>query len=67
MYSVTITKLYNITYIDIRKIFLNYDIEKNWNKTYGYLTEDGEHPSLLGSQIQEELFYQQLVLWYQDV
>lgn len=64
--NLNITKSYNITYIDKRKVFLNYDIEKDWNKSDGYLTVDGEHPSLLGSQIEEELFYQQLVIWYQD-
>ena len=58
---------YNITYIDIRQQFLDEDKYKGWDQYSGYLTIDGEHPSLIGSKIEENLFTQQLIKWYQNV
>jgi len=63
----TICREYNITYLDIREQFLIADELKGWNKTYGYLTFDGEHPTRVGSKIEEDLFYNQLEQWYKDV
>ena len=51
---------YNVTYIDIRQVFLDADRWKGWDQSSGYLTTDGEHPSEAGSKIEEDLFYNQL-------
>ena len=58
---------YNVTYIDIRQAFLDADRLKGWDKSVGFLTTDGEHPSEAGSKIEEDLFYNQLELWYKNI
>ena len=58
---------YNVSYIDIRQAFLDADRLKEWDQSSGYLTTDGEHPSEAGSKIEEDLFYNQLELWYKNV
>jgi len=62
-----VSLLFNVTYIDIRQAFIDVDKEKGWDESSGYLTMDGEHPSKAGSKIEEDLFYNQLVLWYKNV
>lgn len=60
-----ISSIYDVSYIDIRKAFIEADRRKGWKKSFGYLTEaDGHHPSELGTQIEEGLFYDQLEQWY---
>jgi len=62
-----ISMIYNISYIDVRKIFMEYDRENHWKKRYGYLTSDGEHPSYAGFLLLTELFVDQLEIWYETV
>ena len=60
-----ISSIYNVSYIDIRKAFIEADRQKGWTNACCYLTlTDGHHPSKLGSQIEEGLFYDQLEQWY---
>jgi len=54
------TVLYNISYIDIRKTFMDVDHEKHWSHEYGYLTVDNEHPSYTGEHYEEETWYSRL-------
>jgi hypothetical protein len=60
-----ISSIYDVSYIDIREAFIQADRRKGWKKSFGYLTEaDGHHPSYVGTQIEEDLFYDQLEQWY---
>jgi hypothetical protein len=60
-----ISSIFDVSYIDIRKAFIQADRRKGWKKSFGYLTEaDGHHPSYVGTQIEEDLFYDQLEQWY---
>jgi len=61
-----LSKIFNISYIDIRKTFMKYDREKEWNQMKGYMTFDGQHPSQDGYYVVENLFYHQLESWYYD-
>ena len=58
---------YNATYIDVRQAFLDEDKRFGWIFKKGYLTFDGEHPSQIGSKLEEDLFFDQIVQWYKDV
>jgi len=60
-----ISTIYNVSYIDIRKVFIEADRRKGWTNACCYLTlDDGHHPSKLGAQIEMGLFYDQLEQWY---
>ena len=41
-----ISSIYDVSYIDIRKAFIQADRRKGWKKSFGYFTKaDGDHPS----------------------
>jgi len=62
-----ISSIFNVSFIDIRRVFIEADRRKGWKKPFGYLTlPDGHHPSKLGSLIEEGLFYDQLERWYSN-
>jgi len=62
-----IAQEYNASYIDIRKAFLDEDRRFGWIFNKGYLTFDGEHPSQIGSELEEKLFFNQIEKWYSNV
>ena len=62
-----LSTIYNITYIDVRRIFMKYDRTTDWHSPSGYLTMDGQHPSYAGFLLLTELFFNQLEKWYENV
>ena len=57
--------IYPFIYYPNRQAFIDADRAIGWDKPNGYLTFDGEHPSKIGADLLIEIFFQQIVKWYQ--